>query len=219
MDRHVARMRDGARALRFGDLDHETIRRALNELAAKALPEGEGVIRLQVSADREGGIHLTGVARTLGEDKALWSAIIASQPHDGASVLQGRKITSRLALALAMDEAKQAGVAEALLLDSESNLVEGARTNILVVGPDESLSTPPLESGAVAGIARSIVIEQIAKIEQRTISKNELFSATEIIAINAVRGARPITQLGGQTVGNGSPGAWSLRVAAILAAH
>jgi branched-subunit amino acid aminotransferase/4-amino-4-deoxychorismate lyase len=218
-DRHVARIRDGARALRLGDLAQEFIHRALDELAAKALPEGEGIIRLQASSDFDGGTHLIGVARALGDNKALWSAIISARPHDGASLLKGQKVTSRLTLSLAAQEAKLAGVDEALLLDAGGNLIEGARTNLLIANPDGSLATPPLESGAVAGIARSIVIEQIAEIEQRAISKAELLAATEIIAINAVRGARPITQLDSRIVGSGSPGDWSLRATAILAAE
>jgi branched-subunit amino acid aminotransferase/4-amino-4-deoxychorismate lyase len=215
--RHIARIRDGARALRLGELGQETVARALSELAAKALPSGEGVIRLQASCAPEGEIHLIGVARTLGGDKATWSAIIAPQPHDGAALLKGQKVTSRLTLSLAAQEATMAGVDEALLLDVEENLVEGTRTNLLIANPDGSLATPPLESGAVAGIARSIVIEQIAEVEQRTISKAELLAAPEIIAINAVRGSRPIVRLDGRSVGSGSPGDWGLRVTEILA--
>ncbi len=202
-DRHIARIRDGARALRLGELDTATVQRALDELAAKALLGGEGVIRLQVSCDGEGEIHLVGVARGLGDDKAVWSAIIASRPHDGASLLRGQKTTSRLTLALAAEEAKMAGVDEAVLLDAEKNLVEGARTNLLIASPDGSLSTPPIASGAVAGIARSIAIEQLPEIEEREISKTELFTAVEIIAVNAVRGARPITRLDGPETNGG----------------
>ena len=91
-------------------------------------------------------------------------------------------------------------------------------TNLLVAGRNGSLSTPPIASGAVAGIARAILIEQVAEIEERGISKAELLAAGEIIAVNAVRGARPITRLDGRTVGDGSLGGWSERLAEILAA-
>jgi branched-chain amino acid aminotransferase len=216
VDRHVARIRDGAHALRLGELKPETILLALNELTSKTLPKGEGVIRLQASCDFEGGIHLTAVARTLGEETATWSAIIAPQLHDGASLLGGQKVTSRLTLTLAAEEAKAAGVDEALLLGPMGHLVEGARTNLFIASPDGSLLTPPLDSGAVAGIARAIVIEQIAEVKQQAISKAELLAATEIIAVNAVRGARPITQLDGRNVGNGAAGTWQLRLAETL---
>ena len=218
-DRHIARIRDGARALRLGELSAETAQRALDELAEKALPGGDGVIRLQVSCDGDGEIHLVGVARGLGDDKGVWSAIIASRPHDGASLLSGQKTTSRLTLALAAEEARIAGVDEAVLLDAEGNLVEGARSNLLIASPEGTLSTPPIASGAVAGIARTIAIERLPEIEEREVPKAELLAALEIIAINAVRGARPITRLGGRTVGDGSPGDWSERLAAVLAAE
>ena len=217
-DRHVARLQRGARALRLGEIDETTIQRALAELAAAALPAGGGVIRLQVSRDSEGTTHLVGIARGLGEDPPEWSAITVTQPHDGASISEGRKVTSRLTLALAAEDARNAGVNEAVLLDSSGRLVEGARSNLFVVTPGGSIWTPPISSGAVAGIARTISIEKLPEIEEREISRSELLAAAELIAVNAVRGARAITRLDGCAVGDGELGPWCKRLTEVLAA-
>jgi len=217
-DRHVVRLQHGAQALRLGKIDETTIRCALTELAAAALPAGEGVVRLQVSRDSEGTTHLVGVARCLGEDPPEWSAITVTQCHDGASISEGRKITSRLTLALAGEDARKAGVNEAVLLDSSGHLVEGARSNLFVAPPGGSIWTPPIASGAVAGIARTISIERLPEIEERAISRSELLAAAELIAVNAVRGARAITRLDGCTVGDGGGGPWCGRFAEVLAA-
>jgi branched-subunit amino acid aminotransferase/4-amino-4-deoxychorismate lyase len=217
-DRHVERLQRGADALRLGEIDETTIRRALTELAAAALPAGEGVVRLQVSCDGEGTIHLVGVARGLGEDAPEWSAITVTQHHDGASISEGRKVTSRLTLSLAAEDARSAGVNEAVLLDSSGHLVEGARSNLFVATRGGSIWTPPIASGAVAGIARSIAIERLPEIEERGVSRSELLAAAELIAVNAVRGARAITRLDGCVVGDGEPGPWCARLAEILAA-
>ena len=216
-DRHVKRLQDGAKALRLGELDAATIWRALEEVAAAALPAGEGVIRLQVSRDGTGATHLLGVARDLGIDRSEWSAIIVALPHDGTPLSEGRKVTSRLTLSLAAEDAKAAGVDEAVLLDATDHLIEGARTNLFVAAPDGSLWTPPIASGAVAGIARTLVLERIPEIEERNIAKPELLATEELIAVNAVRGARPITRLNDRKIGEGRPGPWSARLAKILA--
>ena len=217
VDRHVKRLQDGAKALRLGEVAEATIRRALTELGEATLPDGEGVIRLQVSRDDDGATHLIGIARKLGNDPSEWSAIIVALPHDGASLVDGMKVTSRLTLSLAAEDARVAGVDEAVLFDAAGHLIEGARTNLFVAAQDGSLWTPPIASGAVAGIARTLALERIPEIEERDIAKSELLAAQELIAVNAVRGARPITRLNDRKVGEGRPGPWSARLAEVLA--
>ena len=127
------------------------------------------------------------------------------------------KVSSRLTLSLAAEDARAAGVDEAVLLDATEQLIEGANSNLFVVSRAGAVSTPPIASGAVAGIARTIALERISEIEQRDIPKSELLDAAELIAVNAVRGARPITRLNDRKVGDGRPGPWSARLADALA--
>jgi len=215
--RHIARLRDGAKALRLGDVAEATIRRAIAELGEATLPDGEGVVRLQLSRDADGVTHLIGIARKLGKDPSEWSAVISERPHDGASLVAGIKVTSRLTLSLAAEDARAAGVDEAVLLDATEQLVEGANSNLFVASRKGAVWTPPIASGAVAGIARGLVLERIPEVEERAIPKPELLAAAELIAVNAVRGARPITRLNGRKVGHGRPGPWSRRLAEALA--
>jgi branched-subunit amino acid aminotransferase/4-amino-4-deoxychorismate lyase len=215
--RHVARLQEGAKALRLGEVTEAAIRRAIADLGEAALPDGEGVVRLQVSRDDAGATHLIGVARELGKDPREWSAIIVALPHDGASLADGMKVSSRLTLSLAAEDARAAGVDEAVLLDAREHLIEGASSNLFVASREGAIWTPPIASGAVAGIARSVALERIPEIEQRDIPKSELLDAAEFIAVNAVRGARPITRLNDRNVGEGRPGPWSARLADALA--
>jgi branched-subunit amino acid aminotransferase/4-amino-4-deoxychorismate lyase len=217
VDRHVKRLQDGAKALRLGEVAEATIRRALAELGGAALSDGEGVIRLQVSRDDDGACHLIGIARKLGNDPSEWSAIISALPHDGASLVDGIKVTNRLTLSLAAEDARDAGVEEAVLLDATEHLIEGASSNLFVASREGALCTPPISSGAVAGIARTLVLERIPEIEERDIAKPELLAAQELIAVNAVRGARPITRLNDRKVGEGRSGPWNARLADALA--
>jgi len=216
-ERHAARLARGARQLRLGPLDEALVRRALDELAEAAFGSGSGIVRLQASRDGDGGLHLVGVPRPLGPEPAEWSAIIVQPPHDGGGLAPGLKVSSRLTMALASDAARGARADEALLVDGAGWLVEGARSNIVVVPEGAGPATPPLDRGAVAGIARDVVLERVPEIAERDVAVAELGGAHEIIALNAVRGARPITRLEDTPVGDGRAGPWAERLAAALA--
>jgi branched-subunit amino acid aminotransferase/4-amino-4-deoxychorismate lyase len=210
-------MAQAARQLRLGPLDEALVRRALGELAEAAFGSRDGIVRLQASRDGEGGLHLVGVPRPLAPDPAEWSAILVRPPHDGGGLAPGLKVSSRLTLALAGDAARGAGADEALLVDAEGWLVEGARSNIVVVPEGAGPATPPLDRGAVAGIARDVVLERVPEIAERDVAVAELGRAREIVAVNAVRGARPITRLEDAPAGDGRAGPWAERLAAVLA--
>jgi branched-chain amino acid aminotransferase len=200
--RHVRRLVRDAQLLGFGPLDPHEVRRALAELAKAAFADTDGVVRLQASRDTAGAVHLLGVTRPLGSDPPQWRAIRAPEPHDGGVLPGGPKLSNRLALALAAEAAQRVGVQEALLFDRAERLVEGAYTNLIVVTQAGDLVTPPLERGAVAGIAREIALERVAELRERDVAAAELDDAREIVAVNAVRGARPITQLDARPVGD-----------------
>lgn len=216
-ERHARRLQAGAAALGLGPVEPERVARALAELAAAALPDGEGIVRLQLSCDADGELHLVGVPRALGDDPPLWRAIVAPFRHPGELALPGgHKLTNRLALALAGDAARDAGAQEALLLDAAGRLVEGGRSNVLVVDAGGRVSTPPLGRGAVDGIARRLVLERVAEVAERDVPEPELRAAREIVAVNAVRGAVPVVVLDGVAVGDGRRGPWAQRLAAAL---
>ena len=200
--RHVARLVRDAGLLGLGAIDPQQVQRALAELATAAFADGDGAVRLQASRDAEGTVHLVGVPRPLGDDPPRWRAIRAPEPHDGGVLPGGPKLTNRLALALATETARAADAQEALLFDREQRLVEGARTNLIVRTRAGDLGTPPLARGAVAGIARALACDRIPELRDLDIGEADLRDASEIIAVNALRGARPIVQLDGQPVGD-----------------
>ena len=160
-----------------------------------------------------------GVPRALGREPAEWRAILAHLLHDGAEISGGLKVTSRLTLALVAERAREEGADEALLLDGANRLVEAAGSNVFVVDADGALLTPPLARGAVSGIAREIILERVAAVEERDVTLDALFAARELIATNSVRGARAITVLDGRTVGDGRTGPVARRLDEVLAAE
>jgi branched-subunit amino acid aminotransferase/4-amino-4-deoxychorismate lyase len=176
---------------------------ALRELAAAAFGDASGVVRVQASRGDDDEIHLLGTPRPSGDDPNEWAAIRAPEVHDGGDP-GGPKRVGRPVLARAADAARDAGVDEALLFDEAGYLVEGARTNIVVVTESGALLTPSLARGAVAGIAREIVLERATEVRQDELHRDALPHARELIALNAVHGARPIVRLDDSPVGDGT---------------
>jgi branched-subunit amino acid aminotransferase/4-amino-4-deoxychorismate lyase len=216
LERHVARLVRAAAALRLPALDPDLARRGFRELAAAAFGDAPGVVRLQISSDGTGALRLVGVPRPLGPEPSAWRAVVIPLWQAGPGAAPGVKTTGRLELALARDAAASAGVDEALLVDAAGHLREGTRSNVVVVGPSGAAATPPVSLGIVAGIAREVALERVSGIEEREIPADELRAAREIVAVNAVRGAKPIVGLDGAPVGAGRPGPWAQRLAAAL---
>lgn len=215
---HLRRLQRGARALGLGRFDPAAGQRALQDLARAAFPAGEGIVRVQLSRDAEGGVRVVGVPRALGEDATSWSAITAPIVHEGPILVGGHKLTNRLVHALASDAAREAGANEALLFDRTGRLVEGSRSNVIVVGSDDRPRTPPLERGAVGGVALEVLMERVPELLERDLSARDLRSARAIACTNAVRGVRPLASLDGRPVG-GADHPWIRRLGDALAAE
>jgi D-alanine transaminase len=216
-ERHARRLVHGAADLGLGQLESASVLRALAELSKAAFDDGDGIVRLEVSRDGDGRLHLIGVPRELPPEQAEWRAILAPFLHPGPGPRAGVKVTSRLRLALASEMAREAGADEALLLDNNGWLVEGARSAIVVVTARGEARTPPLFRGAVASVARAVSLERLAGLAERDVGRAELAAAREIVAVNAVQGARAVTRLDDQPVGDGRPGPFARQLAAVLA--
>jgi branched-chain amino acid aminotransferase len=214
-DRHVRRLERGVRALALGRLDTQQVTHALRDLGAAAFADGEGIVRVQVSRGPAGTARVVGIPRGLGDEPAVWSAITAPIPHDGPLLAGGHKLTNRLVHALAADAARAAGAREALLFDRAGFLVEGAGSNVVAVAVDGALVTPPLSRGAVAGIARELLVERLRELRERDLRQPDLLEARAVLCTNAVRGARPLSELDGKPL----PGAdhpWVARLSQLF---
>ena len=202
-ERHLRRLARAASALGLPAADARLLRRALEELARAAFGSGDGVVRLQLSRDASGGLHVVGLPRSLGVDPPRWRAVTAPFPHPGALLPDGPKLTSRPLLALAADGARAAGADEALLFDASGRLVEGARSNVVWRRDDGTLCTPPAERGAVAGVALELVCERLPGLRRRDTTRRGLLRAEGVAVLNAVRGARPLVALDDAPLGDG----------------
>lgn len=204
-ERHLQRLARGARDLDLGRFDERAARQALTELAREACVDGEGIVRIQLSRDASGTLHVVAVPRGLGADPAAWSAITAPLPHVGPTAISGQKLTNRLVLALAGDAARAAGADEALVFDRAGHLVEGTRSNVVVLREDGELVTPPLCRGGVAGVGLQILLERVSGLSQRDVSARQLHRAREVLVVNSARGARTVATLDGRPLHRSEP--------------
>jgi branched-subunit amino acid aminotransferase/4-amino-4-deoxychorismate lyase len=215
--RAVERLVRDAAALGIGSVDADVALAEMARLAAYRFGAEPGIVRLEARRGANGALTLAGETRALGPDRRTWSAISAAHagPLEGAP---GAK-TPRADVDAAREAAQAAHADEALLFDAAGRLVEGARTNAIVVREDGTLATPALPLGAVRGVALALLRETLPEIVESALTRADLARAREVIAVNAVRGAKPIARLDGAPLGAvPAPGPVCERLAAILRA-
>ena len=110
---------------------------------------------------------------------------------------------------LAKIEANNAGVEEAVMLNSEGYVAEGTADNIFVVRKG-ALFTPPLSAGALYGITRQTVIELAEaagwKVAEPNLTRYDLFNADECFLTGTGAELIPVVKIDGRVIGTGQPG-------------
>jgi branched-chain amino acid aminotransferase len=110
---------------------------------------------------------------------------------------------------IATVEAKLSGYDEAILLDEDGRVSEGAGENIFIVR-DGVISTPPVYSAILEGITRQTVTtlarESGLVVEERPIDRSELYTAVEVFFTGTASEVEPILEIDGIKVQDGRPG-------------
>jgi len=127
------------------------------------------------------------------------------------SIPVGAKATGMYLLShLAALDAHMSGYDEAILLDSEGYIAEGAGENIFIV-KNRELITPPVYDAILEGITRDTVI-RLAKevlglnVVERRIRREELYTCDEVFFTGTAAEVTPIVEIDGRTIGNGGVG-------------
>ncbi len=216
-ERHARRLARDAAALGLGRLDESTLQAALSAIGHEAFGAGTGVVRLALRPDPEDPGRTVRVAttRNLGPEPRSWRVRRHAEPHPGVLRTPGAKWEGVAIHAAAREAAQREGFEESLLVDASGALIEGARTNVFLVMAEDDLVTPPVASGAVAGVAREIVLERIPHAREEMVPFEAIFRAKEVVLVNAVRGAVCLARLDGRAVGSGAR-SWTARLHAEL---
>jgi branched-chain amino acid aminotransferase len=116
---------------------------------------------------------------------------------------------------LAVREAQAHGAVEALMLNAEGDLAEGASSNVFLVREGVVL-TPPLSAGILAGITREVILELLPALEiegrEVHLGVEALREADEAFITSSLREAAPIRTVDGRPVGDGRPGPVTRRI-------
>ena len=118
------------------------------------------------------------------------------------------KSTSLLGNVLAAQYAAEHGVTESIQF-RDGWLTEASSSNVWVVSKGQ-VSAPPKDNLILEGIRYGLMEELCAaldiSLEARRISREEVFSADEILLSSASKELLPVVSIDGQVIGTGAPG-------------
>ncbi|YAL81857.1 aminotransferase class IV [Dermacoccaceae bacterium W4C1] len=119
-------------------------------------------------------------------------------PRNERSAVAGLKTTSYAENVVALASARERGATEALLPNTRGELCEGTGSNIFVILDGEVL-TPPLSSGALAGITRELVIRwgraEGVPIREQVLDMDILQRCDEAFLTSSTRDVQPIDRV------------------------
>ncbi|MBN3563263.1 aminotransferase class IV [Aliamphritea spongicola] len=120
------------------------------------------------------------------------------------------KSTALLGNVMHFQEGYSTGSDEALLYNANNEVTEGSSCNAFIV-KDGVIITPIQDNQILPGITRRIIIDSIKadgslKIEERTVTMDEVRNADELWITSSSKEIAPVTKLDGKPVGNGEVG-------------
>jgi 4-amino-4-deoxychorismate lyase len=221
LDEHLRRLAGSAERIGLQEVDAGKC----EELARSALAAADAndaVLRIYWTAGREGEGRPTVIALVsaipphLEELRERGISVITLplgvDPNVRALapwLLGGVKSTSYAVNMAAEAEAGRQGADDAIFLASEDIVLEGPVTNVWW-RLDDLLYTPALELGILAGVTRSTLLTEAAKlgyqVREGAFPREHLAAAHEAFTSSTVREVLPIVELDGRPVGTGAPG-------------
>lgn len=128
------------------------------------------------------------------------------------------KTVGLLPNALARQAAKEAGAVEALFVDADGAIVEGAATNVFIVDADGVLRTRDLSHAILHGVTRAAVIKAAEALQLRVVegpfTVAQAMAAREVFLTSAGMAATAVVAIDGTPIGDGAPGPTVLKLRA-----
>lgn len=220
LDRHLDRLRRGARAIGLTPLPSmAAMRRACEaalDRARRRSPRTEWIVRPMIYASATGAEFVVSVdpfptGRT-GRAPRRVPVGISSYRHPGPYLVppgstEPVKWLARGPLAHALREARRRRWEEGLLEDGAGRPIEGTRSNLLVALEGVLISPGP-ESGALPGITRAVVLEEARRqglaVLERAPSREELGQASEVMITSSLMGLVSVSRVEGRWPGSRS---------------
>ncbi len=133
------------------------------------------------------------------------------------------KSTALLGNVIHYQNGAAAGNKETILYNRLDELTEASSSNVFIV-KDGVISTPPLDNQILPGITRWLILTILHshsdfKVQERIITKQELFAADEVWITSATKEVGPVVKLNGQLVADGKPGKIWQQVQSLFTEH
>ncbi|MBB1421495.1 aminotransferase class IV [Pseudoalteromonas sp. SG43-7] len=133
------------------------------------------------------------------------------------------KSTALLGNVIHYQHGAAAGNKETILYNRLDELTEASSSNVFIV-KDGVISTPPLDNQILPGITRWLILTILHshsdfKVQERIITKQELFAADEVWITSATKEVGPVVKLNGQLVADGKPGKIWQQVQSLFTEH
>lgn len=119
---------------------------------------------------------------------------IATDLNKSTDSLSNLKSCNALIYAIAAKQAKAQKWNDALICNTNGNIIESAIANIFWVKNGE-LFTPPLSEGCIAGVMRRHIIEKAGRVIDKQLTPKELHKADEVFLTNAIKGIKWVARI------------------------
>lgn len=131
------------------------------------------------------------------------------RPGVNALMAKGKIVGHYVNSILAKREVTRAGYEEAILLDAEGHVCEASGENLFLVQGGR-VATPAFGSSILGGITRDAVITLLREggtvIEERSISRDELYIADEVFMCGTAAEITPVREVDDRRIGKGERG-------------
>lgn len=225
LERHHDRLDRSLAAMGLPAADRQRLDEGIAAVLAQPLSFGR--LRYTVTAgvgpmgsDRgDSGLTYVVVAAEATPFPPTTKVAVVPWPRNERGALAGVKSTSYGENVIALARAKSEGASEAILANTRGELCEGTGSNVFVV-VDGVAMTPPLSSGALAGITRALVLEAGVEagvpVVERDLPIDVLDTCDEVFITSSTRDIQPVSAVGDRVVA--APGPVTSALQAALAA-
>jgi branched-chain amino acid aminotransferase len=131
------------------------------------------------------------------------------------------KVTSWLNNVWSLYEAQQAGCDEVVMLNERGEVAECTAANLFCVRGG-IVYTPPLSSGCLEGVTRSVLLDigarASAPVEERVLLPPDLYSADEVFISSTNRSMLGVSEINGHQIAS-APGPVTLKLEKVFAEY
>ncbi len=137
-------------------------------------------------------------------------AIVTTRRNPAFSLNPRIKSCNLLNNIFAYREAREQGAVEAIMLNYEGWVAEGASSNIFIVDQNGTLKTPHLDVGILEGVTRRFIFwlgqRFDISIEEAYLKREDILKAEECFITSSLKGVMPVATVDGQPIHDGRPG-------------